>query len=82
MYLYDLHTVSPSPLAIAIHPYKIQSLCLWLHTTSLPVVTITNRIIQVGAHEMITLNGVDIALYSDNLDDFTDNIAVFRNKGN
>jgi len=31
---------------------------------------------------MITLNGVDIALYSDNLDDFTDNIAVFRNKGN
>jgi len=57
---------------------SVQPLCLY--KTSLPFHT--NRTIQVGAHEMITLNGVDIALYSDNLDDFTDNIAVFRNKGN
>jgi len=35
----------------------------------------------VGTHEMIYLNGKDIAFYGDNLDDFTDNIAVFRTNG-
>lgn len=32
----------------------------------------------VGTHEMITDLGKDVALYSDNYADFTDNIAVFR----
>lgn len=32
----------------------------------------------VGTHEIITYQGKDIALYSDNLADFTDNVAVFR----
>lgn len=32
----------------------------------------------VGTHEMITLNGDDIASYSDNLDGFVDTIALFR----
>jgi hypothetical protein len=38
----------------------------------------TTDIHEVGTHELITLNGQDIAFYGDNLDDFTDNIAVFR----
>jgi glucan 1,3-beta-glucosidase len=32
----------------------------------------------VGTTNMITLNGADVAVYSDNLDGFVDSIALFR----
>ena len=32
----------------------------------------------VGTHYMITVDGVDVAYYGDNLDGFVDTIALFR----
>lgn len=35
----------------------------------------------VGTHEMITVDGQNVASYADNLDGFVDTIALFRTSG-